>query len=159
MKISGIVLAGGRGDRFGAKIPKQYMSLNGKIVIQYAIDAFINSNLFNEIIVVMDKKYKHLIKGDVKIASLGKNRKESVLNGLDACSKDSEFILFHDSVRPFIKPEDFSLYIENLKKYDAVVTYEPITDALFHAPRDEYRLIQTPEAFNLSLLKSKNKIE
>ena len=61
MKNSGIILAGGMGGRFGSKIPKQYMSLNGKLVIQYVIDAFINSNLFNEIIVVMDDKFNHLI--------------------------------------------------------------------------------------------------
>jgi len=154
MKVSGIILAGGVGSRFGAKLPKQYMSLNGKIVIQYIIDAFIESNLFNEIIVVMDEKYKHLIKGDVKIAPLGKNRKESVMNGLSICS-NNDYVVFHDSVRPFIKAADLSQYIEHLNSYDAVVTYEPITDALFHAPRDDYRLIQTPEAFKLPLLKEK----
>lgn len=155
MRISGIILAGGSGGRFGSKIPKQYMSLNGKLVIQYVIDAFQESNLFNEIIVVMDKKYSHLIKGDVKISELGKTRKESVINGLDTCSKNTEGVLFHDSVRPFIKSSDLQQYIDNLKNNDCVVTYEPITDALFHAERDKFRLVQTPECFKLNLLKEK----
>ena len=157
MKITGIILAGGVGNRFGSKIPKQYMSLNGKIVIQYVIDAFANSYLFNEVIVVMDEKYQHLIKGNVKIAPLGKTRKESVQNGLALCSSDTEIVLFHDSVRPFIQATDLQRYIDNIKNNDAVVTYEPITDALFYAEREKYRLVQTPECFKFNVLKEKIK--
>jgi 2-C-methyl-D-erythritol 4-phosphate cytidylyltransferase len=155
MKITGIILAGGAGGRFGSKIPKQYMSLNGKLVIQYTIDAFLNSYLFNEIIVVMDENYKHLIKGEVKIVSSGKTRKESVKNGLFACSPQTEIVLFHDSARPFIKSSDLQQYIDNIKENDCVITYQPITDALFHAERDNFRLIQTPECFKVNILKEK----
>jgi ribitol-5-phosphate 2-dehydrogenase (NADP+) / D-ribitol-5-phosphate cytidylyltransferase len=155
MKITGIILAGGSGGRFGSKIPKQYMSLNGKLVIQYVIDAFNESHLFNEIIVVMDKKYKHLVKGEVKIVKQGKTRKESVLNALKECSNQSEIVLFHDSVRPFIKSTDLVQYINNLKDYTAVVTYEPITDALFYGKREDFRLVQTPEAFKVKGLREK----
>lgn len=143
----GIILAGGSGTRLRSKIPKQFMSLNGKMVIQYVIDAFEQSNCFDKIIIVGDFfSIKHTV------IKAGKTRNESIKNGLDACPKNTTKVLFHDSARPFIKAEDIKQYIDELDKHTAVITSEKITDALFHAPREKYRLIQTPEAFRYKYL-------
>ena len=151
MKTIGIILSGGCGGRFGSKIPKQYMSLNGKIIIQYSIDAFIESKLFDKIIIVCDKKYHKQFK-NYNVVQSGKTRNESVQNGLNACPDDTKYVLFHDAARPFIKSQDLPIYIQSLNKYQAAITSVKITDALYHANRNDYKLIQTPEAFHYSLI-------
>ena len=127
------------------------MSLNGKLVIQYSIDAFIESKLFSEIIVVSDKKYHSLFKNYTVVQS-GKTRNESIENGLKACPKDTKYVLFHDAARPFIKSEDLKQYLIALKENQASITTVKITDALFNANRDNFKLIQTPEAFRFKYL-------
>ena len=159
MKTIGVILAGGMGGRFGSNIPKQYMSLNGKLVIQYVINAFEESECFDKIIIVGEyASIKHeIVKG-------GKTRNESIQNALKACPVDTDCVLFHDAARPFIKAEDLKQYIDALKDNKVAVTSVKITDALCYsksqwsANRNDYTLIQTPEAFHYwNLVKSFNK--
>lgn len=154
-KITAIILSGGTGTRFESSIPKQYMSLNGKLVIQYVIDEFQKAKLFHQIVIVLDKQYIPLLKNvkNITFASAGQTRNESIQNGLAKCTSKTKYVLFHDAARPFIKAEDLPQYLKHLKKNQAVVTAEEITDALFHAPRQNYKLIQTPEAFHYHLIK------
>jgi 2-C-methyl-D-erythritol 4-phosphate cytidylyltransferase len=154
----GIILSGGTGGRFEAKLPKQYISLNGTLVIQYIIDAFKESKLFDKIIIVINKQYIKLLKNieDVIFVPAGTTRTLSVANAIEACPINTAEVLFHDAARPFIKSSDLLQYIEALKKYKGVITAEQITDALY--PKTEnracHRLIQTPEAFNFKYLKT-----
>lgn len=157
MKTIGIILSGGVGNRFNAKIPKQYMSLNGPLVIQYVINAFQESKLFDKIIIVINKQYIKLLKNTEKIIFVpdGKTRNNSIKNAIDVCPKDTKYVLFHDAARPFIKPEDLIQYLEVLKNYDAAITSVKITDAMYPRTekREEHALIQTPEAFHFEILK------
>ena len=153
-KTVGIILAGGIGQRAKSYIPKYFMSLNGKIVIQYVIDEFNKSGLFSEIIVVCTPGYEHLLK-NYKTVRGGATRNESINNALKACPKNTKYVLFHDAARPFIKAADLPQFIESLKKYDAAITAETITDALYHANREDFKLIQTPEAFHFKYLKER----
>lgn len=152
-QIIGVILAGGGGKRFKGNIPKQFFSLNGKKVIDYSIDCFLESNLFQKIIVVIDKKYKQEINSKCKVILGGETRNESIYNAIKACPKDTDYIFFHDAARPFLKSIDILKYIKALKKYDAAITSQFITDALFYAKREDYKLIQTPEAFRFAKLK------
>jgi len=149
-KTVGIVLAGGKGERAKSYIPKCFMSLNGKSVIQYTVDEFKKSNLFSQIIVVLPD-YAYSDK-DVTIIRGGATRTESIANALKACPKDTKYVVFHDAARPFIKASDLPQFITALKTCDAAVTSEEITDALYHANRENFKLIQTPEAFNFKYL-------
>jgi len=149
MKNIGIILAGGNGSRFGSQIPKQYMSLNGKLVIQYVIDAFEESKYFDQIIIVGEYfNTKHMI------VKPGTTRNESIQHGLDACPNDTDNVLFHDAARPFIKAKDLPQYFGALMYNDAAVTSVKITDAMFPKFEDRTRhtLIQTPEAFRFKKL-------
>lgn len=87
MKISAVILAGGSSTRFGASIPKPFMSLNGKAVIQYSIDVF--EPLVDEIVIVTNGQYKNY-----KCVSGGQTRNESAYNGLMASTGD--FVIIHD---------------------------------------------------------------
>ena len=152
----GIILAGGKGSRFKAKFPKQFMSLNGKLVIDYVIDAFYESKLFDKIYVVIDKKHKSYVQSNPKISGFikgGRNRNESVYNAIQHLkSFNPTNVLFHDSARPFIKSSELSQYLINLKKFPGAITSQQITDALYHGDRTKFKLIQTPEAFNFKVL-------
>ena len=156
MQNIGIILSGGSGDRFNSKIPKQYMSLNGPLIIQYVINAFQESKLFDKIIIVIDKKYINLLKNieNIEFVDAGKTRNESIQNGLNKCPNDTNYVLFHDAVRPFIKAEDLKPYLDALKDCDATITSIKITDAMFpkFEDRTRHNLIQTPEAFRFKTL-------
>jgi 2-C-methyl-D-erythritol 4-phosphate cytidylyltransferase len=169
-KAVGIILAGGEGKRFGSKISKQLMSLNGKPVIQYVLDSIIASKELDLIIIVTNpkimKQVREKVKGQFKMVKGGINRKQSVINGLKECPSDTKYVLFFDSVRPFLTPETIKLILKELKNgHKSVCTTQTITDALVQIDskgivkkplnREEYRLCQTPEGFNYKLLCNK----
>lgn len=149
-KISIIILAGGNGERFGASMPKQFMSLNGKAVIQHSID--ILEPYANELIIVSNREY-----GDYKVVEGGKTRQESVFNGLKACSDETDYVIIHDAVRPLVSTKSVERIIEALNEgYKSVDTAIPVTDGLLWkgAPinKKDYSLSQTPEGFDYKLL-------
>ena len=151
----GIILASGEGLRYNSKIPKQYVKLNGIPVVYYSLNEFIKSGLFEKIVVVINhNKYRYLFKDyNVKVVLGGKTRNESIYNAIQYCKKfNPENILFHDAVRPLIKAEDLQSHILFLDKYTATVTAEKITDSLYGGNREDFKLIQTPEAFKFDKL-------
>jgi 2-C-methyl-D-erythritol 4-phosphate cytidylyltransferase len=154
-----VILAAGDGKRTKSYIPKQFMSLNGKLVYQYAVESFYDSKLFDKILMVIDKKYTKLITHNKMIDGViigGYTRNESIYNAIKYVETvGANTITFHDAARPFIKSQELYPYIDGLKNNDAVITAVKITDALFCANRDKYKLIQTPESFNFNYLKSK----
>jgi 2-C-methyl-D-erythritol 4-phosphate cytidylyltransferase len=146
MKFSLVLLAGGSGSRFGATIPKQFMSLNGKPVIQYSLD--IIEPLVDEVIIVSDIQYK-----DYKCVPAGESRGKSVLNGVREAKY--EYIIIHEAVRPFIRKETIKEIKEFLKTNQVVDTITPLIDGFVDGvPIDKKGkcLGLTPEAFNKSLL-------
>ena len=155
--IVAIILAGGVGNRFGSKIPKQFMSLNGKPVIQYVIDAIQESKVIDRIVIVADKKFENMINKGYRVEP-GQDRLESVRNGLRGAKiYMPKYVLFFDGNRPMTTPEHIRKVVKELKNGEkAVVTSNKITDALGKVKeeyvnesltRDNYRLIQTPEGY------------
>lgn len=111
--LSVILLCGGKGSRMGSDLPKQYLPLNNKAIALYSFDLFCQLDLVKEIIVVCDDQYKHYFSNDKlsSFASPGKRRQDSVYNGLQKVSKDSNLICIHDGARPFVKKDDVTLAI------------------------------------------------
>lgn len=142
--ISLVLLAGGKGDRFGSN--KCFSSLNGKPVIQYSLDVL--EPLVDEVIIVADRKYK-----DYKIAKPGKTRSGSVKNGLKLVSGDK--VIIHDGARPYL-PE-MKEFMFALKMYDSVDTAVPVIDGLLideiPVPKRGVMLSQTPEGFTTNKLR------
>lgn len=154
-----LIMSGGVGKRFGASLPKQYLILNGKPVIDYVIEVAKKSKLADKIIIVRDEKYKSYSKyfSDLTIdfADNGKERYDSLKNGFDLILnkyKNTKNIIILDAVAPFIFPELIDDYFLKLKDYDAVITTQKITGGLGninHEPlnRENYFITQSPEAF------------
>lgn len=159
-----IILAGGSGKRFGASIPKQYLDLNGKPVIDYVINAAIESKNKDKIIVVINeecKKYSNLLENEnIVTVDNGKERHYSVLNALNYIKenyKNCEKIIILDSVSPFVKKELIDNYFDLLDDYDFVSTAKRITGELANNKlqrfnRNEYFILNSPEAYKFKLL-------
>ena len=158
MKTIAVILAGGIGTRYGSSIPKQFIKLNGIPAIYYSLNEYIKSNLFDKIIItISDLRFRYLFKTYdshlIKVIKGGHNRTESVYNALKFIRRyKPENVVFQDAVRPLIKTEDLPQYIEALKDHDCVVTYEPITDALFDENRNNHKLILSPDAVKFDKL-------
>jgi 2-C-methyl-D-erythritol 4-phosphate cytidylyltransferase len=146
--VSAIILAGGTGERFGSTIPKPFLSLNGKPVIQHSIDVI--EPLVHDVIVVADEPYR-----DYSWARAGQTRSESARNGTLAA--DTPYILIHDAVRPFITGELVQRVIDAvISGRRSVDTAVPIIDGYLEGgvPKSKKarQLGQTPEAFHRDTL-------
>lgn len=174
MKNIAVILAGGTGRRIGEQVPKQFIRIAGKYVIEHTISVFQNHPLIDEICVVSHPDYIRKV-SDIrennnfskisKIIPGGSERYGSslaainVFEGLD----DDVNLIFHDAVRPFVSSRIIDDVINALKKYDAVDVAIPATDTIIKvAPDDTISEIpsrkylwngQTPQAFKLSVIK------
>ncbi|KAG2704306.1 hypothetical protein I3760_06G178000 [Carya illinoinensis] len=111
--VSVILLAGGKGKRMGASMPKQYLPLLGQPIALYSLYTFSQLIQVKEIIVVCDPSYKDIFEGtkgklcvEVKFALPGKERQDSVYSGLQAVDSSSELVCIHDSARPLVSTGD-----------------------------------------------------
>ena len=170
---SAIIVAAGKGTRMksAAGVSKQYIEIMGKPVILRTIEKFTESEAVDEIVIVLmkdDEAYfrenifsKIKSKKTVKIAYGGKERFESSLNGIKATSQDSETILIHDGVRPFVKISEIERVSIRAKETGAAVlavkskdTVKLVSDGIIESTPDRERvyLIQTPQGFSRKLL-------
>ena len=166
-----IILAGGSGTRFDSEIPKQYIEIGNKKIIQYSIDVFEISKFIDQIIIVVTNKYveeismqnpNHIVVGG------GESRVESSYNGLLACPKNSKKILIHDAARPFVSQKIITSCIDGLDKYKAVVTSIPATDTIIKGAsgevisvqnRNQLFLNQTPQGFDYKTIMNAYKMD
>ena len=161
-----IVLAGGSGSRLGNDIPKQFLKVAGKQVIEHTIDVFDNCALIDEICVVSKPEYvtdvkdlvvKNRYKKVKKILNGGKERYESSLAAINAYTDDNANLLFHDAVRPLVNERIIRDCIEALKHYNAVDVAAKTTDTIISVDANEcidfipnrafLRNGQTPQCF------------
>ena len=165
-KNSVIILAAGNSTRLGTKIPKPYLKINNREMIDYSIQTFKSIEEINEIILVVSKEYVDKIKKKYPkciVVVGGRNRKDSSYNGLLACSKNTNKVLIHDAARPFIDSKLISDCINTLDDYDAVTLGIPSIDTIAECEdfnikeiknRKKQILIQTPQGFLYKKIKS-----
>jgi 2-C-methyl-D-erythritol 4-phosphate cytidylyltransferase len=165
-----IIVAGGSGQRMNSETPKQFLMLSGKPIICHTILAFVKAIQDIEIILVLpaahfdklDLIQSHLnLSTPLKIVAGGNTRFHSVKNGLDAILNDEGIVFIHDAVRPII---DTNLILRcelNAEKFGNAITCISVNDTLrkidgdfsTHVDRANYRIIQTPQTFQLAQIK------
>lgn len=161
MKITAIIVAGGKGKRMGK--PKQLMKIAGRPMLEWAISAFKKIKEISEIIVVTDPRNFRKLKG-VKLAKGGRERQDSVRSGLRLVSDDTDLVLIHDGARPLTAASIIKNAIREAKKCGAVVAAVPVKDTVKQVNlmngnimrtlhRDTLWLAQTPQVFKYSLIK------
>ena len=170
-----IVVAGGKGLRMGSDIPKQFLPIGGKPVLMRTLERFREYSDDIKIILVLpeaQQEYWHQLCDeyhfDVEytLANGGQTRFHSVQNGLAKVPDDAQGVVgVHDGVRPFPSIEVIKNCYETARTAKAVIPVIPVVETVRHldgdssltVPRDEYRLVQTPQTFDIQLLKAANK--
>ena len=174
-KVSVIIVAGGSGKRMGMAIKKQYILLEEKEVLAHTIETFNNCTFIDEIIVVVGEEeieatWENIIKkyGYTKVKQVvagGKERQDSVYNGLINTDNQSKYVMIHDGARPFITKETISKALEAVKQNKACVVAVPVKDTIKvvnnaskeieHTPkRETLWSVQTPQCFEKDMLLS-----
>jgi 2-C-methyl-D-erythritol 4-phosphate cytidylyltransferase len=174
-----IIVAGGKGLRMGADIPKQFLPVGGKPVLMRTLERFREYAADLQIILVLPKAqqgyWRELCQQyhfDVEytLANGGETRFHSVQNGLALVPDDAEGVVgVHDGVRPFPSVEVIRNCYETARTAKAVIPVIPIVETVRHlvsesnvqrsitVPRGDYRLVQTPQTFDIQLLKAANR--
>ncbi len=168
-----IIVAGGKGLRMGGEIPKQFLPVGGLPVLMRTMLRFREAMPGLTIILVLPKAQQeywrslcqqHQFNIPYLLADGGKTRFHSVQNGLALVPDDAEGVVgVHDGVRPFVSIDVIHRCYEEARKCKAVVPVIPVVETLRRitasegshtVPRDEYRLVQTPQCFDIQLLKA-----
>lgn len=174
MKRYAIIVAGGKGMRMGGEVPKQFLLIGGKPVLMHTLQAFHDFDPQMQLIVVLPPSQitywnalcqKHVCNIPHQVTTGGDTRFHSVKNGLALIPNEANAVVgVHDGVRPFVAQEVLLRCYTLAETKGAVIpvipvveTIRKITDAsVVHSvtvPRSEYRLVQTPQVFEVTLLK------
>ena len=168
-----IILAGGSGSRFGREdMPKQFLKVAGKKVIEHTIDVFEKNMHIDEIAIVSRAEnvpdIEHMIvvnhyRKIKKVLLGGKERYHSSLSAINAYTNDADNLIFHDAVRPLINDRIIDDCIQALASYDAVDVAIPVADTIIQVdekdrissipPRGMLRSGQTPQCFKRGVIK------
>ena len=169
MKKSVIIVAGGKGLRMGSELPKQFLPIGGKPVLMHTLEVFRKYDATLQIIVVLPKEQQDLWRQLCKehgfavehlIANGGETRFHSVKNGL-ALVQAPGLVGVHDGVRPFVSVDVISRCYDLAKEHKAVIPVIDVVETLRHltdggsetVSRNGYKLVQTPQVFDVELLK------
>ncbi len=160
-----IILAGGESKRFKSKTPKSYHLYKGKPLILHSIDKGKKYAKFAEIIVVINKKHKKIIKKlnieNIKIVEGGKTRAESAYRALKSIyKKNYKNVFIHDAARPNFTLKLLDRLSKELKLNNCVIpaiktndsVKEKIQNKFVNLKRENIYLTQTPQAFNYKQL-------
>ena len=160
-----IILAGGESKRFNSKTPKSYYPYKGKPLLLHSIEKAKNYKKFHKIVLVINKKHKHLIKNlgikHIKIIEGGRTRAESAYKALKSIKNyNIKDVMIHDAARPNFSLKLLDKLNSALKSNDCVVpaiqTFDSIKqkslNKIKNLKRENIYLIQTPQAFNYKAL-------
>jgi 2-C-methyl-D-erythritol 4-phosphate cytidylyltransferase len=178
MKAAVIIPAAGLGTRMGRNAAektgtsrKQFMLLDGSPILLHTIRKFVASPLVNEIVVALraddlgwvgELLEKEAIGTPVRLVQGGESRQESVQNALAVIGPDTDLVVVHDAVRPFVDLATIEKVVhEAAESGAAIVGIVPVdTVKTLHknkirgtVPREGLALAQTPQAFRYALLK------
>ena len=170
-----IIVAGGKGLRMGSDIPKQFLPIGGKPVLMRTLERFRQYSPSLQIILVLPKAqqeyWQKLCKEyafdiDYQLADGGETRFHSVQNGLAKIPDNAQGVVgVHDGVRPFPSIDVIRNCYETAREKKAVIPVIPVVETVRHlkgdtsvtVPRNDYRLVQTPQTFDIQLLKAANR--
>ena len=176
MKRYLIVVAGGKGQRMGGVLPKQFQLLGGRPVLMVTLERLYALDNTLNIVLVLPKEHlglwdelclKYSFAVPLVVTEGGNTRFHSVKNGLDTIQDDvtleDALVGVHDGVRPFVSQRVLDEAYREAWNNGAVIPMIELQDSLRQiiggegasqtVPRDRYRLVQTPQVFRLSLLR------
>ena len=173
MPADAIVVSAGKGHRFMGGMKKQFFSLGGKPILAHTLDKFEASPSVRFIFLVVSPEdvetcrqeilEKYAYRKVTRLVPGGPRRQASVKNGIEALPDDTDVVVVHDGVRPFITRAMIEESIQATKQHKAVVFGVPVKDTIKMAQPDGTVLrtldreslwqIQTPQTFQVHLLR------
>ena len=173
-RCAAIVLAAGQGKRMGASVQKQYIELEGKPLIYYALNTFQKSEIIDTILLVVGKGQVSYAKDEIvrkyefskvnAVVEGGEERYDSVWQGLKAIDKERgiSYIFIHDGARPFVNEEILRRGYDCAERFRACVAGMPSKDTVKLADKNDFAVstperkyvwtIQTPQIFEKDLI-------
>lgn len=172
MKTGAVVLAAGSGSRMRSNIKKQYMEINEKPLIYYALKAFEDS-FTDEVVLVVSPGDIDYCKAEIvdkygftkvkRIVEGGAERYDSVRLGLHAISEDTDYVMIHDGARPFVTEDIMQRSVDAARDFRACVVGMPVKDTIKVSDENGFAkatpdrktlwMIQTPQTFEYSLIR------
>jgi 2-C-methyl-D-erythritol 4-phosphate cytidylyltransferase len=171
-KVVAVIPAGGSGRRMQSRNPKQYLLMNGKPVLVHTLLQLQQSSLIDEILLVVPENDLLFVRENIEkphqltkirdVIAGGRERQDSVRNGLAGVGDDCEIVVVHDGVRPFVTEEVLSQVIIAALQFGAAIVGIPVKDTVKEVDdagivsrtlnREMLWLAQTPQAFQRRIL-------
>ena len=168
-----IIVAAGKGTRMGSDVPKQYLVVDDKIILDKTIEQFEKNSKIDNIIVVVNAEDIEFVKKNItyerpsvtKVVCGGAERINSVYNGISSIDEDmkNSIVLIHDGVRPFASQKLINSCIESTCEHGACVPVIDLVDTVKQVSKDnqvkktidrtKYKAVQTPQGFNYDIIK------
>ncbi len=156
-----LVMSGGTGSRFGADCPKQYCLMDGRMIIDYVMDACRKSRDVDEIVIVASEQYVDFCQERYGVPTVqgGTSRPDSVANGIQFVhdNYDCEKLIITNAVCPLATSEQYDKYFRLIGKNDFVLTTWKLAPALhrfdgIRVDRDDFFNVMEPDAYNFKML-------
>lgn len=164
-----LIVAGGKGLRMGSELPKQFLPIGGKPLLMHTMEAFHRFDREMRIILVLPSEQQaywqelcreYAFSIPHTVANGGETRFHSVSNGLALVAEEG-VVGVHDGVRPFVSQEVIARCYELAETKKAVIPVTDVVETVRHLTGDSsetvdrncYKLVQTPQVFDVSLLK------
>ena len=155
---SAIIVAGGDSSRIDDIIPKQYIILDGREILNYSATTFLNHPAIDEVVIVCKPEWINHVTSHYqkcKIVKSGERRQDSVLKGLLSVSNKSKNVLIHDASRPFVTNSIISNCLSALNNAKGAAPIIDLSSSIIeydgnsgnYLDRSTLRLVQTPQCF------------
>ena len=175
MHVAAIIAAGGRGVRFGADRPKQFLEIGGRSILELSVAALAASDRIGEIVVALPEEHvdagakalRAAVGRPIVVVAGGARRQDSVANAFAKAPAAADVIVIHDAARPFVTREVIDRAIDGAEHHGAAIAAIGVRDTVKQAgdasgdgsrliratiPRESVFLAQTPQAFRRDVL-------
>lgn len=167
-RVIAIIVAAGRGKRLGSSLPKQFLKVRGRTILEMSVEAFEQNKYVDEIFVAANADYceltEKLCRGFSKLKKIvagGAERQDSVRAALDCLRGENGIVLVHDAARPFVSEAVINAVIEGTADFGAAIPTMPAKDTIRQVDgtgsrtlqRETLARVQTPQGFRISLIK------
>lgn len=170
--VSAIVLAAGMGSRMNSDVPKQYLEIGGKTILEHTLEVFQNSDVIEEIILVVgeadvmecgrmffsDDRFTKVM----QIIAGGKERYNSVQIGLQCIDEEADVVMIHDGARPMVDDALLQRAYRSMENQDASIAVMPVKDTIKlldtkgnvtgTTERERTVIVQTPQVFTVEVI-------